>query len=258
MNETRELLERVGGRFTFPERAFEGLATPTRSQARNQRIAAGVVGIAIFVAAVLDRDGRWAVRSHTDAGRFRRGGYRTDRSPRHRGRPDRPASRGSDAERSGARTARPLPRGQRERPTDRALGVRRRAPDLGRCLRLPPRRRADRGGHWLRRAAPHARRGRVPAVTGHLDRALRTRPRAACAAQASLPFLTIRVRNGDRLVLLDVGCEENYRVPKNPPSATPQQASALEGISALLADPTSWPASASENQDLETFVSSRY
>ena len=71
-------------------------------------------------------------------------------------------------------------------------------------------------------------------------------------------FLTIRVRNGDRLVWLTWAVQENYRVPKDAPPATPQQASALEGISALLTDPTSWPASAWEDQDVETFVPSRY
>jgi len=71
-------------------------------------------------------------------------------------------------------------------------------------------------------------------------------------------FLTIRVRNSDRLVWLTWAVQENYRVPKDAPSATPEQASALEGISSLLADPTSWPASAWEDQDVETFVPSRY
>jgi hypothetical protein len=71
-------------------------------------------------------------------------------------------------------------------------------------------------------------------------------------------FLTIRVRNGDRLVWLTWAVEENYRVPKDAPPASPEQASALEGIHALLTDPTSWPPSAWEDQDLETFVPSRY
>ena len=71
-------------------------------------------------------------------------------------------------------------------------------------------------------------------------------------------FLTIRVRNGDRLVWLTWAVQENYRVPKDAQSATPEQASALEGIYALLADPMSWPASAWEDQDPETFVPSRY
>ena len=52
MNETRDLLERVGERFTFPDDMFERLGRRRDRKRRNQRIAAGVVGIAVFVAAV--------------------------------------------------------------------------------------------------------------------------------------------------------------------------------------------------------------
>ena len=52
MNETRDLLERVGERFTFPDDMFERLERRRERKRRNQRIAAGVVGIAVFVAAV--------------------------------------------------------------------------------------------------------------------------------------------------------------------------------------------------------------
>jgi hypothetical protein len=52
MNETRELLERVGGRFDFPPRAFEGLERRRHRKRRNQRITAGAVGIAVFVTMV--------------------------------------------------------------------------------------------------------------------------------------------------------------------------------------------------------------
>ena len=72
------------------------------------------------------------------------------------------------------------------------------------------------------------------------------------------PFLTIQARNGDRLVWLTWAVEENYRVPKDAPSATPEQANAILGIYTLLADPASWPSSAWEDQDRETFVPSRY
>jgi hypothetical protein len=52
MNETRDLLERVGERFVFPDEAFERLERRRERKRRKQRIAAGVVGIAVFVAAV--------------------------------------------------------------------------------------------------------------------------------------------------------------------------------------------------------------
>jgi Tol biopolymer transport system component len=52
MNETKDLLERVGERFTFPDDMFEGLERRRDRKRRNKRIAAGIVGIAVFVAAV--------------------------------------------------------------------------------------------------------------------------------------------------------------------------------------------------------------
>jgi Tol biopolymer transport system component len=52
MNETRDLLERIGERFTFPDDMFERLERRRDRKRRNKRIAAGVVGIAVFVAAV--------------------------------------------------------------------------------------------------------------------------------------------------------------------------------------------------------------
>ena len=52
MNETRDLLERVGERFAFPDEAFERMLRRRDRKRRNQRIAAGVVGIAVFLAAV--------------------------------------------------------------------------------------------------------------------------------------------------------------------------------------------------------------
>jgi dipeptidyl aminopeptidase/acylaminoacyl peptidase len=50
MNETRELLERVGDRFAFPAEAFERLENRRDRKRRNQRIAAGIVGVAVAVA----------------------------------------------------------------------------------------------------------------------------------------------------------------------------------------------------------------
>jgi hypothetical protein len=53
MNEPRELLERVGDRFPFPEQAFERLVRRRDRKQRNRRLAAGVVGVAVFVAAIV-------------------------------------------------------------------------------------------------------------------------------------------------------------------------------------------------------------
>ncbi len=71
-------------------------------------------------------------------------------------------------------------------------------------------------------------------------------------------FLSIRVRNGDRLVWVTWAVQLDLRVPMNPQPATPEQASALGGIHALLSDPASWPASAWEDEDPTTFVPSTY
>jgi Tol biopolymer transport system component len=52
MNETRDLLERVGDRFAFPADAFERLEHRRDRKRRDRRMAAGVAGIAIFAALV--------------------------------------------------------------------------------------------------------------------------------------------------------------------------------------------------------------
>jgi dipeptidyl aminopeptidase/acylaminoacyl peptidase len=52
MNETRDLLERVGDRFAFPDQAFERLERRRDRKRRDRRIAAGAAGIAIFAALV--------------------------------------------------------------------------------------------------------------------------------------------------------------------------------------------------------------
>lgn len=52
MNETRDLLERVGDRFAFPADAFGRLERRRDLKRRNRRVTAGVAGIAIFAALV--------------------------------------------------------------------------------------------------------------------------------------------------------------------------------------------------------------
>jgi hypothetical protein len=49
MNDTRELLERVGGRFAFPDEAFERLERRRDRKRRNRRIAAVTLALALFV-----------------------------------------------------------------------------------------------------------------------------------------------------------------------------------------------------------------
>jgi hypothetical protein len=52
MKVTRDLLVGVGKRYELPEPAFERLVLRRDRKRRNNRIAAGIVGIAVFVAAV--------------------------------------------------------------------------------------------------------------------------------------------------------------------------------------------------------------
>jgi len=53
MNETRDLLERVGDRFAFPADAFDRLERRRDSTKRNRRLAAGVVGLALAIAVAI-------------------------------------------------------------------------------------------------------------------------------------------------------------------------------------------------------------
>jgi hypothetical protein len=52
MRSTREVVDRVGGRFPLPDDAFDRLERRRNRKRRNQRIAAGSVGMAVFVALI--------------------------------------------------------------------------------------------------------------------------------------------------------------------------------------------------------------
>ena len=260
MNDTRELLERVGDRFAFPEDAFDRLERRRDHKRRNQRVAAGVVGIAVFVAAV------WIV---TTGGPFDRTLTPATTEPTGPTGTQEP-------------TIAPETRGIIGLPVP---GATRSTPEHGKLVLYlegnvsgPPTALwvyADGRLIWgdvfgnLPDGAPTE--GATGFVEQHLTPAgvefLQTQVTSTGLFEHDLAllrgpgdpgFLTIRVRNGDRLVWLTWAVQENWRVPKDAPSATPEEASALEGIYALLTDPASWPARAWEDQDLETFVPSRY
>ena len=245
-----DVLERFQPLFEAPEPSFEGFLRRRDRKRRNQRIAAGMVGFAVFLAAIALVAVSPSDRSVTPLG----GG---ERQP----------------------TGSPEAEGIVGLPTPGATPS---APEHGRLVLY-----FEGGGPFsavwvyadgrliwgdmgnLPAGAPTA--GATGFVEQHLTPAgvefLRTQVISTGLFEHDLAllrgpdepgFLTIRVRNGDRLVWLTWAVQENYRVPKDAPSATPEQASALEGISALLADPASWPASAWEDRDLETFVPSGY
>lgn len=66
MRNSKELLERARRQFPAPERVMDSLRNRRDRKRRNQRITAGVVGIAVFVAA------GWIVRDATSLGRTER------------------------------------------------------------------------------------------------------------------------------------------------------------------------------------------
>jgi hypothetical protein len=244
-----DVLERFQPLFEAPEPSFEGFVRRRDRKRRKQRIAAGVVGFAVFLAAIA-----LVALSPTDRSATPLGGG----EPQPTGSPEAEGIVGL--------------------PTPGATPS---APEHGQLVLY-----VEGGastavwvyadGRLIWGGAPPGElststEGATGFVEQHLTPAgvefLRTQVISTGLFEDDLAlmrgldepgFLTIRVRNGDRLVWLTWAVEENYRVPKDAPSATPEQASALEGIAALIADPTSWPASAGEDQDLETFVPSKY
>ena len=256
MTEYRTVLERAGRRAPTPNLPFERVLHRRDRKRRNQRIAAGMVGFAVFLAAIALVALSPIDRTVTPGG----GG-----EPQPTGPPETTV-----APEAGGIVGLPTP------------GATPSAPEHGRLVLY-----LEGGGPftavWVyadgrliwgdvgNLPAGTPTEGATGFVEQHLTPAgvefLRTQVISTGLFEDDLAllrgpgdpgFLTIRVRNGDRLVWLTWAVQENYRVPKDAPPATPQQASALQGISALLTDPTSWPASAWEDQDVETFVPSRY
>ena len=77
MSDLKALLERAERAVSvvpLPPDGLDGLQRRRDRKRRNQRLSAGVVGIAVFVSAIVDRDDRDAVRSHREGGRSRRCG----------------------------------------------------------------------------------------------------------------------------------------------------------------------------------------
>jgi hypothetical protein len=69
--------------------------------------------------------------------------------------------------------------------------------------------------------------------------------------------LEIRVRDGDRLVRVTWGWRAALSDPQAP-KATPEQATALQSLSALLTSPASWPASVWTDQQIRAYVPTSY
>jgi len=253
-----DVLERFQPLFEAPEPSFEGFVRRRDRKRRNQRIAAGMVGFAVFLAAIALVALSPIDRSVTPGG----GG-----EPQPTGPPE-PAV----APEAGGIVGLPAPGATPSTPEHGKLVLYLEGNAGGPFTAVWV--YADGRLIWgdmgnLPAGAPTE--GASGFVEQHLTPAgvefLRTQVISTGLFEDDLAllrgpgdpgFLTIRVRNGDRLVWLTWAVQENYRVPKDAPSATPEQASALEGIAALIADPMSWPARTWEDKDLETFVPSKY
>jgi hypothetical protein len=240
-----EVLERFQALFEAPEPSFEGFVRRRDRKRRKQRIAAGVVGFAVFLAAIALVALSPIDRSATPLG----GG-----EPQPTGSPEAEAIVGL-----------PTPGATPSAPEHGRLVLYLGGGGVGPFTAVWV--YADGRLIWgdvgnLPAGAPTE--GATGFVEQHLTpegvEFLRTQVLSTGLFDHDLAllrnqtgFLGIQVRNGDRLVRLTWAVQE-----EGAPLATPEQVSTLEGISALIDDPASWPASAWEDRDLETFVPSNY
>jgi hypothetical protein len=249
MSDRFDILERLEPLFDVPEPSFEGFVRRRDRRRRSQRITAGLVGIAVFLAAM----GLIA------------------RSPSERG--IAPAGDGgTQVEETRSILGLPNPEAAPSKPKHGELilyleGSSGTSPWTalwayadGRIIW------GDVGGTFPVDAPT---RGATGFVEQHLTPAgveyLRNQVTSTGLFEDDLElkldasgFLTIEVLAADRLVKLLWAVDDNGIVPNDTPTATPEQASALEGLQALLAHPISWPAYVWENRHTETFVPSRY
>lgn len=72
------------------------------------------------------------------------------------------------------------------------------------------------------------------------------------------PLLSIGVRDGDRLVRVTWARRSALGQDADPAEATPGQVTALVSLHALITDPASWPASAWEDQEIREYVPATY
>jgi hypothetical protein len=253
MIDERERYEWAFQQFQMPEPAWDRLVGRRDRKRRNQRIAAGVVGIAVFVAAI------WIV---TSVGSFDKAQTPAGPGPTETG----PAETGL--------TVAP------NAHTEGIIGL----PPEGATPSTPERGElvlsywsspfrmwmyADGRLIWVR----HGPYGANDRSTGYLEQRL-TREGAELmrsevvaaglfgrdlniVAIQGLPAGVIEVRNGDRLVRVAWG---GAVLPDSHPTiATAEQAGALQRLDARLAEPASWlPASAWDDREISGYVPSRF
>lgn len=267
-----DVLERFASLFEAPERSFEGFLRRRDRKRRNQRIAAAVVAIAVFVAPVawiVATDGR-SDRTQTPAATGGAATGPTVTGPTVPPDPGRVGLIGLPPE--GATPSTP-----RRGELVLSFSFGHTMGDAGRFHfdvyadgRLITWRLGglDPTGQFEQRGGPK-QRGRLEQrltpegvelvraeviSTGLFDHDL------YLARAHGLYFGQIEVRNRDRLVLVTWGgCCDSRSEDVALEMPTPLQASALQRLDARLADPASWlPASAWEDPEIRAYVPSRY
>jgi hypothetical protein len=240
-----DVLERFAPLFEAPEPSFEGFVRRRDRKRRNQRLAAGVVGIAVFLAAV------WIV---TTGGPFDRGSAPAEPAPTP---PERVGFIGLPS-----RSAAPSTPEQGELVLSLHGGT-----------TAGPRSKifvyADGRLIWQREA--DVAYGANASSTGLLEQRLTPEGIELLRSEAistglfdddltvdiawPIPFYNaIEVRNGDRLVR--VTYHQGRSVDR---LATPEQASAILRLDARLADFPSWlPASAWADREIRAYVPSTF
>jgi len=244
MSDTKEQLQRARSQFPPPEGVMESLRRRRDRKRRNQRIAAGVVGIAVFVAAVwIVTSGGWFDRTQTPVAP---GG--TETGPSVAPDPDVEGLRGLPPE-----------------------GATPSTPESGELVvELQDRVWVYADGRVISRAylaEPYS-----GLVEQHLTpegvEFLRSNVLATGLFEHDLelvrednPYccLDIRVRDGDRLVSVRLG--PSYAHHPDPPQAqkaTPEQEAALQSLEMLLRYPALWPASVWADQQIRAYVPTSY
>jgi len=242
MSDRFDVLERFAPLFEAPEPSFERFVRRRDRRRRDQRIAAGVVGIAVFLAAIALIWSSPSQPSIEPAGSGRTTNHAT-RSILGLPNPDAAPSTPKhgelvlhiDGNSGGAATAVWVYADGRIITGD-VGGTIPAVPPTGGATGFVEQHLTPDGVAYLRNRA---------LSTGLFEHALEL-------TRDAPGILGIQVRRDDRLVELTWAVDG--LVPKDTPTATPEQATALDGLLALLADPTSWPAYVWEDGDPETFV----
>jgi hypothetical protein len=246
MSDLRAILERGVGGATPPPDGFERMLHRRDRKRRNQRIAAGVVGIAVFVAAVwIVTSGGWFDRTQTPAVPGGSETGPTETGPSVAPDPDAEGLRGLPPE-----------------------GATPSTPENGELVvELNGRVWVYADGRVISSLYDNTLEPYSGLVEQHLTpegvEFLRSNVLATGLFEHDLELareedtccLSIRVRDGDRLVRVTWG---SRRVYPQAPIATPEQATALQSLYELLTRPASWPASVWTDQQIRGYVPTSY